>query len=71
MQILKVLQSFALGDSNKLVRRNQSKLFIGSTLGQGDGLGHGSKQLDVQFVKSTHPLYKCLRPTTNLSLQPT
>jgi len=60
MGILQVLQSFALGNSNKTVRRNESNLFIGSTLGQGDGLGHGSKQLGAQFVKSTHPLYKCL-----------
>jgi hypothetical protein len=71
MGILKELQLFTLGNSNKTVRRNESNLFIGSTLGQGDGLGHGSKQLGAQFVKSTHPLYKCLQPTTNLILQPT
>ena len=66
MGILKVLQSFAPGNSNKTVRRNESKLFIGSNLGQGNGLGHGSKQLGAQFLKSAHPLYKCLQPTTNI-----
>ena len=51
MGIIKVLHFFAPGNSNKTVRRNESTLFIGSTLGQGDGFGHSSKQLGAQFVK--------------------